>query len=70
MKPGEIYNLKRENFIERTKKYFEFLVSEFDFDKPNHIFGEQPNGTLILDKFEYKSIDKTITILNAYHPVD
>ena len=70
MTPGEIHNLKRKNFIEKTKKYFEFLVLEYGYNKPNHIRSQQPNNVIIRDKFIYKGYDKTIIILNAYHPVD
>ena len=68
----EIYDTKRKNFVNKTKMYFEFLTSEFDFDKPNYTFSEQPNGAVIRDKFEFNNTDRNlkITILNAYHPVD
>jgi hypothetical protein len=70
--PKEIYDNKRDNFLVKTKLYFEFLTSEFDFDEPNYTFSEQPNGTVITDKFEFNNSDKNlrITISNAYHPVD
>lgn len=70
--PKEIYDTKRKNFVNKTKLYFEFLTSEFDFDEPNYTFSEQPNGTAITDKFEFNNADKNlkITILNNYHPVD
>lgn len=70
--PKEIYNTKRQNFVDKTKMYFEFLTSEFGFDEPNYTFSEQPNGTIITDKFEFNNSDKNlkVTISNAYHPVD
>lgn len=70
--PKEIYETKRKNFIDKTKLYFDFLTSEFDFDTPNYMFSEQPNGTIITDKFEFNSVDRNLklTILNAYHPAD
>ncbi len=70
MTTGEIFNLKRQNFIEKTNRNFEFLVSEFGFKKPKHLTTEQPNGAIIQDRIEYDRIDKKLTILNAYHPVD
>lgn len=55
-----------------TRFHFEFLTSEFDFDKPNYTFSEQSNGTVIADIFEFNNSDNNlrITISNAYHPVD
>ena len=69
--PKESYDTKRKNFVNKTKLYFEFLTSEFDFDEPNYTYSEQANGTVITDKFEFNNLDKNlrITILNAYHPV-
>jgi len=70
--PKEIYDTIRKNFVNKTKLYFEFLTSEFDFDEPNYTFYEQQNGTVTSDKFEFNNSDKNlrITISNAYHPVD
>jgi len=70
--PKEIYDTKRTNFVKKTKLYFEFLTSEFDFDDPNYTFSEQSNGTILSDKFEFNNSDRNlrITISNAYHPVD
>lgn len=70
MTPGEIYNLKRKNFIEKTKKNFEFLISEFGFREPEHLTNQQPNEAIIQDRIEYDRTDKKLTLLNAYHPVD
>jgi hypothetical protein len=72
MSPGEIYNTIRKNFVNKTKSDFAFLTSDFNFDEPNYTFSEQPNGTVIRDKFEFNNTDRNlkITILNAYHPVD
>lgn len=72
MTPGEIYNTKRKNFIEKTKLYFDFLPTEFDFDKPIYTFSEQSNGSVISDKFEFNSADRNLKIVvsNSYHPVD
>ena len=70
--PKKIYDSKRKNFVNKTKSLFEFLTSEFDFDKPNYTFSEQSNGAIISDKFEFNNSDKNlrITISNSYHPVD
>lgn len=70
MTPGEEYNLKRQNFIEQTKKNFAFLVSEFGFKDPEHFTSGQANGVIIQDRIEYDRKDKKLTFLNAYHPVD
>jgi len=72
MTPKETYNTKRENFIEKTKHYFDFLITEFDFDKPIYKFSEQPNGVVITDEFEFNNTDKSLKIVlsNSYHPVD
>lgn len=72
MAPEEIYNTKRKNFIDKTKLYFDFLITEFDFDKPTYTIYEQPNGVVISDKFEFNSSDKNLKIVvsNSYHPVD
>ncbi|OCK42685.1 hypothetical protein BA195_13915 [Tenacibaculum soleae] len=66
MTPGETYELKRKIFIEKTEKHFQFLVSEFEFKKPNIITHDYS------DKFEFENeiTKKKITILNSYHPVD
>ena len=70
MKQNEIHNLRRKNFIEKTKVNFEFLVSELGFNTPKHLKTTQPNGTIIQDKIEYDKKDKKIIILNSYHPAD
>lgn len=70
MNPGEIYNLKRQNFIKKTKLNFDFLVSEFGFNEPEHFTSEQANGAIIQDRIEYDRTDKKLTLLNSYHPVD
>ena len=70
MSPGEIYDFKRSNFIDKTKKYFDFLVSELDFEGPLHTFHEQENGSITRDEFQYEGPKSRIIILNAYHPVD
>ena len=70
--PEEIYDTKRKNFVNKTKLYFEFLTSEFNFNEPKYTFSKQPNGTVIIDKFEFNNADKNlkVTITNAYNPVD
>jgi len=70
MTPGEIYDTKRNNFIEKTKRNFGFLVSELGFERPNHTFHEQENGSITQDEFRYVGLNKVIVISNAYHPVD
>lgn len=72
MTPGEIYETKRNNFINNTLKYFEFLCSEYGFDKPIHDECIQENGVILNDylKYENRSIDRLIVISNSYHPVD
>ncbi|WP_178988811.1 hypothetical protein [Winogradskyella schleiferi] len=72
MTSKETYDTKRENFIEKTKCFFEFLITEFDFDKPIYKFSEQPNGVIIKDVFEFNNADKNLKIVlsNSYHPVD
>ncbi|MFY9243919.1 MAG: hypothetical protein WAO74_12940 [Polaribacter sp.] len=72
MTEKETYYAKRGNFVEKTKRYFEFLITEFDFDKPIYKFSEQPNGVIISDEFEFNNEDKNLKIVlsNSYHPVD
>jgi hypothetical protein len=72
MTPGEIYDTKRGNFVHKTKLYFGFLTSDFDFDEPTYTSSEQSNGAIIADKFEFNNSDRNlkITVSNAYHPVD
>ena len=70
MSPGEAYEIKRKNFLEKTKLHFEFLVTEIGFDRPNHKFYQQENGTVTRDEFQYNGLNKNIIILNIYHPVD
>lgn len=70
MTTGEIYELKRLNFIEKTKKHFTFLSSEFAFNDPEHFTSEQANKSVIQDRIEYDRHDKKLVVLNSYHPVD
>lgn len=70
MTPAETYDLKRKNFIEKSQKNFEFLVSDHGFKNPEHFTSEQSNGVIIQDRLEYDRVDIKLTILNAYHPVD
>jgi len=72
MTPGEIHDLKRQNFIENATRYFRFLCTELGYTGPVHSFTQQQNGTIILDRLEYhnKQIDRRVVICNAYHPVD
>ncbi len=70
--PKEIYETKRKNFVDKTKLFFEFLISEFDFDEPNYTFSKQSNGTVITDRFEFNNTNRNFKIIisNDYHPVD
>lgn len=72
MTPREKYDPKRKNFLEKTQKYFEFLVSDCGFNEPIYLINEQPNGTVISDelKYEHKGLKKSVIISNSYHPVD
>jgi hypothetical protein len=72
MTPKEEYDLKRKYFIDNTKKYFKFLVDDFQYSEPKYRSAEQKNGTIISDEFTYESesIDRIITVTNAYHPYD
>ncbi len=72
MTPGEIYDLKRNNFIDKTIENFKYLVNDFGYSGPTHRIGQQDDGTIILDEFHYenKLADRLVTVSNAYHPVD
>jgi hypothetical protein len=64
------WEYKRKNFINNTQKYFKFLETEFGFNKPNHSFSKQANGTVTSDEIEYENTFKKIIISNSYHPID
>jgi hypothetical protein len=72
MTPGEIYDFKRKNFIDKTTENFRYLVESFGYSQPTHKTSKQDNGVIILDEFQYenKLTDRLVTISNAYHPVD
>lgn len=70
MTPGEIYDLKRKNFIAKSQFLFHFLVVEFNFNKPVHEFYEQENGTIIFDSITFEQERVRVILKNAYHPVD
>ena len=72
MLPGEEYELRRKNFIEKSRHFFGFLCDEFGYSDPAHSFYEQANGTIISDSLEYSnaSLDRLIVLYNAYHPND
>ncbi|MFZ4798950.1 MAG: hypothetical protein ACOYMA_15725 [Bacteroidia bacterium] len=72
MTPAELYDTKRRNFIEKTFKYFSFLIEEYGYDQPSHIEWKQENGTIIQDKIEYQNLTlkRTISLTNSYHPND
>lgn len=72
MTPGEIYELKRENFIEKTIENFKFLIDDFNYSHPIHKTTTQDNGSIISDKFHYenKLANRLIIVSNNYHPYD
>ncbi len=73
MSHKEIYDKKRQNFIERSQKLFDFLVKDYGYNKPVHVAGRrQEDGTILHDeiKYEKQMDDKTIVLFNSYHPVD
>lgn len=69
---GQEYNLKRSNFIFKTLKHFDYLITDFNYSGPEISFGKQENGTIISDKIFYynKEKDRAVGISNSYHPVD
>ena len=72
MTPGELYELKRMNFIKETKSNFDSLLKSLDFSEPRHEEFKQDNGTVLNDEIIYLNTDKNIEIIfsNSYHPVD
>lgn len=72
MTPGEIHNTKRQNFITKSRLYFDYLQTEFHFNGPTYSYYKQPNGSVITDTFEFdhSSNHLKISIKNAYHPAD
>lgn len=72
MTPGQAFDFKRKNFLEKTLSNFYFLVSEFGYNEPSHKFWQQDNGSITRDEFRYENLiaDRGICIVNAYHPVD
>ena len=72
LSPFEIYQTKRNNFIEKTLKLFNFLTTKYGYDKPIHEEGKQDDGVIITDDFRYinKNLDRLISISNSYHSVD
>lgn len=72
MTPGERYERKRQNFIQKTYTHFAFLTKEFGYDSPVHTEGKQDNGAIIWDEIAYtnSTANRVIHITNAYHPVD
>jgi hypothetical protein len=72
MKFSQEYDLKRNNFISKVTKYFEFLILEFNYRGPEIMCHKQENGTIIRDTINYINIDKKrkIELSNSYHPND
>ncbi len=72
MNHKEKYDVKRRNFIEKTKVYFQYLIDSFQYSEPIHDFGTQSNGVVLFDKITYvnKKRDRMIILYNAYHPID
>lgn len=70
MTPKEIYDDKRKKIINRTKLYFDFLITEFEFDIPLFTFTKQPNRLIIADQIEFLNANKNIKIVlsNSHHP--
>lgn len=66
----EEYDLKRNNFVEKTKKYFDFLLSEYKYNNPIYNNYIQENGFITRDTFTYQGTESNIIISNSYHPVD
>ncbi len=70
MNSKDEYNLKRNHFIEKTKKYFNFLISDFGYNIPIYKKYEQPNGFITRDEFIFAKENKSLLIANSYHPDD
>ena len=72
MTPGEIYELKRKNFINNTIENFKYLIDDFNYSQPIHKTSTQGNGTITSDKFQYenKLADRLVIVSNDYHPYD
>lgn len=70
--PGETYDLKRQNFKNKTLEFFQFLVTDFKYEEPIYKFHQQENGTIISDSFFYinSKINRVIAVKNHYHPYD
>jgi len=72
MNNKEVYDLKRNNFLDIATILFHFLCEDFGYLDPVHSFTQQPNGFITSDSLEYRneSIDRLVVIYNAYHPND
>lgn len=70
--PGQIYDLKRQNFKNKTLESFRFLLTDFDYEEPIYKFSQQENGTVISDSFYFKNpnLNRVIAVKNQYHPYD
>ena len=69
---GEIYEAKRKKFVIKTLEYFNFLCTDYSFDRPEHEKSIQENGVILKDSLKYNNNinDRLIIISNAYHPID
>ncbi len=65
MNAGEIYIIKRDNFVKKVKLYFDFLISEYKFECTYQKNELSDKFEFTCDKFDFK-----VVLLNAYHPVD
>tara|TARA_B100000674_G_C37331732_1_gene685614 strand:+ start:95 stop:544 length:450 start_codon:yes stop_codon:yes gene_type:complete len=72
MTPGEIYDIKRNNFIKKTTSLFNYLITDYGYQSPKHKTYHQDNGTVINDELVYLKLDSSrqLIISNSYHPVD
>ena len=70
MTPGEIYDIKRNNFIDKSKVIFNFLVKDNNFNIPKHLINKQQNNTVTRDSFVYEGKSVILIISNSYHPND
>ena len=70
--PGDLFDLKRNNFVVLAKKHFQFLVNEFGYGEPVYSYSVQKNGSILKDQYVYENAKNgiSISVSNSYHPVD